>query len=149
MQPGERQLHLRLHARRPRHPAPRRAPGQVVHQRGLAHPRLTADHQHPAPARPYRVNELIQRRALCRPIQQLWHQSRIVLATGCPGRVSPPTIWPLALVDRRPIFFLDLPVAAMAVRILTRVARSPRGEVPSDDSIIAQVANEHAKTPGR
>ena len=47
MQPGEGQLHLRLHARRARHPAPLLGglSGQVVEQDGLAHARLTADHQ--------------------------------------------------------------------------------------------------------
>jgi hypothetical protein len=48
MQPGERQLHFRLHARGPDDPAPRGPPGQVVKQSGLAHARLTAHHQGPA-----------------------------------------------------------------------------------------------------
>ena len=41
----------RLH-RGPHHPAPRRPPGQVIQQHGLAYPGLTAHHQHPAAAAP-------------------------------------------------------------------------------------------------
>ena len=70
MQPGERQLHLRLHPRRPHHPAPRRPPGQVIQQHGLAYPGLTAHHQHPAAARPHRVNQLIQHAAFTAPVRQ-------------------------------------------------------------------------------
>ena len=70
MQPGERQLHLRLHSRRPYHPAARRPAGQVVKQRGLAHPRLTADHQDPAPTGLHRVNQLIKHAAFGFPVHQ-------------------------------------------------------------------------------
>ena len=56
MQPGECQLHLRLHARRPRHTAPaRRLPGQVVQQHGLAHARITPHYQGPALPGPDRL----------------------------------------------------------------------------------------------
>ena len=70
MQPGERELHLRLHPGRPRYPAPRRPRGQVVEQRGLAHPGLTADHQHPADACPHGANELIERAAFHAAVRQ-------------------------------------------------------------------------------
>ena len=82
MQPGESQLHLRLHPRGPHHPATRRPPGQVVQQRGLAHPRLTAHHQHPAAARPHRVNELIKHAAFAAPVRQP------ARATSQPGIVA-------------------------------------------------------------
>jgi hypothetical protein len=48
MQPGEGQLHLRLHARRVRHPAPLGLVDQVAQQRRLAHARNAAQHQGPA-----------------------------------------------------------------------------------------------------
>ena len=57
MQPGEGQLHLRLDPHRAHHPAARRLPGQVVQQRCLAHPRLTADHQHAALAGPHGLDD--------------------------------------------------------------------------------------------
>ena len=41
----ERQLHLRLDTHRARHPAAGRLPGQVLQQRGLAHPGLAAHHE--------------------------------------------------------------------------------------------------------
>ena len=52
MQPGERQFHLRLDTGGARYPAPRGLPGQVLQQRRLPHPRLTAQHQDPALTRP-------------------------------------------------------------------------------------------------
>ncbi|MFZ0191520.1 MAG: hypothetical protein WAL72_31760, partial [Streptosporangiaceae bacterium] len=45
--------------------------------RGLAYPRLTAHHQHPAAARPHRVNQLIQHAAFTAPVRE-------------PARASPP-----------------------------------------------------------
>jgi hypothetical protein len=60
VQPGERQLHLRLHTHRARHPAPLCAPGQVVQQCGLAHSRLAVQYQHPAFARPDRFDEPVE-----------------------------------------------------------------------------------------
>jgi hypothetical protein len=55
MQAREGQLHLRLHTRRSRHPAPSRAPGHVVQQHGLAHARVAAHHQGPALTAPDRL----------------------------------------------------------------------------------------------
>src|ERR1700735_2145354 len=52
MQPGEGQLHLRLHANRAQYLTARRLSGQVFQQCGLAHPRLTVHHQYPALFRP-------------------------------------------------------------------------------------------------
>ena len=52
MQPGERQLHLRLHAGGPRDAAPAGPLGDVLQQRGLADPGLAAQYQHRALARP-------------------------------------------------------------------------------------------------
>ena len=45
VQRRERQLHLRLDAPRVCYPAARRLPGQVLQQRGLAHPRLAVHHE--------------------------------------------------------------------------------------------------------
>src|SRR5690242_2407117 len=70
MQPGEGQLHLRLDAHRPRYPKARRLPDQVVQQRGLAHARLTADHQHPALTGPDAIDELGERAHLAGPAPQ-------------------------------------------------------------------------------
>ena len=52
MQAGEGELHLGLHARGPHHAAPRGLAGDVVDQRCLADPRLAAQHQDRAGARP-------------------------------------------------------------------------------------------------
>ena len=73
MKPGERQLHLRLHAHRARHPAPRirRLPGQVLQQHGLPHARITAHHQHPALAVPDGLNQPVKHAALAMPAGQL------------------------------------------------------------------------------
>ena len=60
MQPGERQLHLRLHAHRARHPAPVRPVDQVVQQRGLAHARVAAHHQRPALTGPDRLDQPVE-----------------------------------------------------------------------------------------
>src|SRR5258708_31028651 len=48
MSSGERQFHLRLHARSPGQSAPRRLPAQILQQRCLAHTRFAGDHQRPA-----------------------------------------------------------------------------------------------------
>jgi hypothetical protein len=113
MQPGERQLHLRLHPRRPHHPAPRRPPGQVIQQRGLAYPRLTAYYQHPAAARPHRVNQLIQHAAFTAPVRQPARASRhrgsspiglVLPIHGAPARHGAPNRRPGASpghLDRR------------------------------------------------
>ena len=60
MQPGEGQLHFRLHSRCPRYPASRGPPGQVVKQHGLAHAGLTAHYQGPALAGPYTSNDPVK-----------------------------------------------------------------------------------------
>jgi hypothetical protein len=71
MQCRERQLHLRLHARCPRHQASRRPPGQVVQQHGLAHARLTAHHQGPALTGPHADNEPVKHATFAEPARQL------------------------------------------------------------------------------
>jgi hypothetical protein len=61
MQAGEGQLHLRLDPDRAHYlAARRRRSGQLVQQRGLAHARLTADHQHPALSGPDRLDDPAQ-----------------------------------------------------------------------------------------
>ena len=70
MQPGEGQLHLRLHAGRPRYPASARPFGQVVQQHRLAHARVAAHHQHPALAGPDRVDQPVQHVALAVAVGQ-------------------------------------------------------------------------------
>jgi hypothetical protein len=51
MQPGKREVNLRLGACRPRDAAPRGMRGQIIQQRGLARSCLTAQDQHPAVTR--------------------------------------------------------------------------------------------------
>ncbi len=77
MQPGEGQLHLRLHAHRARHPASFLGglPGQVVEQDGLAHARVTADHQAPALAGPDRIDEPVELAAFAVPVGQFGRMS--------------------------------------------------------------------------
>ena len=75
VQTGEGQLHRRLHAGRAGHPAPRRAPGQVLQQDGLAHARLPADYQGPALTAPHAVHEPVQDPALGVPVGQLGARS--------------------------------------------------------------------------
>ena len=70
MQPREGQLHLRLHARRPRDQAPRGPPGQVVEQHRLAHPGLAAHHQRPALAGAHIGDEPVKYAALAEPARQ-------------------------------------------------------------------------------
>ena len=76
MQPRERQFHLRLHAHRTGHPAPARPPGQVVQQHGLAHARVTADHQCPALPGPDGLDQPVERVALADPVHQPRHSTR-------------------------------------------------------------------------
>lgn len=61
----DKQQHMALVAGR----APRRPPSQVIKQYGLAHPRLSAHHEHPAPARPHRIDELIKHAAFAEPVR--------------------------------------------------------------------------------
>src|SRR4051794_16000187 len=70
MQPRERQLHLRLDARRARDPASRRLLGDVVQQRGLADARFTAQDLHRALARPYPLQLAVERVAFGAPASQ-------------------------------------------------------------------------------
>ena len=70
MQPGERELHLRLDARRPRDAAAGRAAHEVVEQRALADAGLAAQQQRPARTRAHARHELIQRSALTAPAEQ-------------------------------------------------------------------------------
>ena len=70
MQPRERELHLRLDARRARDAAPRRALHQVLQQRALADAGLAAQHQRAARTRAHARHQLIQRRALAAPAEQ-------------------------------------------------------------------------------
>ena len=67
MQPREGQLHFRLHAGRPRYPASRGPPGQVVKQSGLAHAGLTAHHQGQALTGPHASNEPVKHLAFAEP----------------------------------------------------------------------------------
>jgi hypothetical protein len=60
VQPRVGELHLRLDTRGARHPAARGVLDQVVQQRRLAHPRLTADHQRPALTSANGVDEPVQ-----------------------------------------------------------------------------------------
>jgi hypothetical protein len=67
---GEGQLHLGLDARGPGDPAPGRALGQVVQQRGLAHAGLASHDQHLALARVDAGQEPVQPRLLALPAPQ-------------------------------------------------------------------------------
>jgi len=71
LQPGERQLHLGLHARGTDHPAARGVPGHVVQQRRLAHPRLARQNQRPALARPDRTDQPVKETEFAAPAPQL------------------------------------------------------------------------------
>jgi len=57
MQPGERELHLRLDTHCTLNTAARRPPGQVLQQRSLAHTRLADHHQCPALTRPDSIDQ--------------------------------------------------------------------------------------------
>ena len=94
MQPGERELHLRLDARRPGDAAARRVPHQVLEQRALADAGLAAQHQRPARTRAHARHQLIQRRALAAPAEQLAAQESTwppAEATDGPARWQPET----------------------------------------------------------
>ena len=64
LQPGERELHLGLNARRSREATSCRALRQVFQQRGLSEPRLAAQDQHLTLTRPRSHQQPIKRRAL-------------------------------------------------------------------------------------
>jgi hypothetical protein len=67
VQPGERQLHLGLDARRPGDPAPRRSPVEVAQQRGLADARLAPHDERLAVAVPDVRHEPVQQLAFLLP----------------------------------------------------------------------------------
>jgi hypothetical protein len=69
MQCREGELHFRLHANHPRHPAPRGPPGQVVQQHGLAYAGLTAYHQCSALTGPYASNEPVKYATFAQPVR--------------------------------------------------------------------------------
>ena len=86
MQPREGELHLGLDARRPRDAEPRRAPHQILEQGALAHAGLAAQHQRAAQTLAHARDELIQRRALAAPAEQL----RLMSRHGHPPRLRHP-----------------------------------------------------------
>src|SRR5918992_3098856 len=67
LQPSPRELHLGLDAHRSDNATPRRAPEQVLQQRGLADARLTAQDQNRPLRSPGTGNQPIQRLALAAP----------------------------------------------------------------------------------
>ena len=60
----EGELHLGLDTGRPHHPASQRVSGQVIQQRRLARPRLTAQHQRPALTHANRLDQPVEHAAL-------------------------------------------------------------------------------------
>jgi hypothetical protein len=70
LQPGVRELHLGLRARRSHDAAARRLVRHVLQQRGLADASLAAQHQHRASAGAQASQQLIQRFALAPPPEQ-------------------------------------------------------------------------------
>src|SRR5690242_20422353 len=70
VQTGERELHLRLHARRPSDPASRGGLRQMPQQGGLADAGLAAQDEHPALARAHSDDESIEYVALPVTVQQ-------------------------------------------------------------------------------
>ena len=77
LQPGERELHLGLDARRSRDATLRRPLHQVVQQGGLADPRLAAHDQHLAPPRPHALQQPLDRLALVTPTAQSEPRTRL------------------------------------------------------------------------
>ena len=71
VQPGEGQLHLRLHAGRALHPAVRRLPGQVIQQSRLAHAGFAVNHQDPALAGPHGLEAPVEHGAFGAAAHQL------------------------------------------------------------------------------
>ena len=82
MQAAERELHLRLDARRTHHAAALSLPGQVIQQRRLAHARLAAHHQHPALAGPDSRYQAGQRAHLAAPAPQRYGTGHAALQAG-------------------------------------------------------------------
>ena len=96
MQSREGQFHLRLHACRARHPAPRtrRPPGQVIHQYGLTHARIAAHHQGPALTGPDRVDQPVERIAFgCRSVSPVTRACGPGFAVIGPALRRVPVAW--------------------------------------------------------
>jgi hypothetical protein len=74
MQPSERELHLRLDARRAGDSAARSATQDVSEQRALPDARLAAQHQRPARTRPHARDQFVERRALAAPPKERRHR---------------------------------------------------------------------------
>ena len=70
LQPGERQLHLRLDTRSTRDTAARRSPGRILQQRRLTYARLTAHHQRPALTSADSTDQPVKYVALAAPARQ-------------------------------------------------------------------------------
>jgi hypothetical protein len=70
LQPRERELHLRLDARRPGHRTSGGAAREIGQQRALSDPGLPTQHQRAARARAHARHQLIQCRALAASTQQ-------------------------------------------------------------------------------
>ena len=87
MQPGERELHLRLNARDPDDATPRRPLGDVLQQRRLADPRLAAHHQHRALPRPDALQLAVQHLALVTSASQ--HGAWSLSAAACGADWAP------------------------------------------------------------
>ncbi len=76
VQHRERQLHLRLDTHRARHPAAGRLPGQVLQERGLAHPGLAPHHETTAFTRTHRRQQPVEHVAFGVAVGQLRHCPR-------------------------------------------------------------------------
>jgi hypothetical protein len=70
MQPRERQLHLRQYADGARQLAASRPFAEVVKQDALAHARLPAHHENPAPAIPHGRDDPVEFSAFGQPVLQ-------------------------------------------------------------------------------
>jgi hypothetical protein len=67
MQPGERELHLRLDTSGARHQAARRVIGHIIQQCRLAHTRFAAHHQCPALTRADTLDQPVEHLAFASP----------------------------------------------------------------------------------
>src|SRR5580704_221834 len=91
MQPGERELHLRLNAGDPDDPTPRRPLGDVLQQRRLADSCLAAHHEHRALPCPDALQLAVQHVALVMSASQhLAHQARADRPAPAREGLSPP-----------------------------------------------------------
>jgi hypothetical protein len=92
MQPGERELHLRLDTRGTHHTASRRLLDQVVQQRRLAHARLAAYHQCPALTPANSFDEPVEHVALAAPAYEPCRASSAVMSGHRPGTDPTPRV---------------------------------------------------------